>query len=534
MGGTLDSWDEHRARAAQAVPRAALRPARRRPVGEGAPALQQRHADRRSRGRAREHRPPAALSFRHRRGRDRAGAGVHAAGIRRGSAASCSAIRWPASIRTAPARSTNAPASPSAKACAPRSPSRSTSPGRPRSAIAPRYETYRARYLASDPVSFGMVNRMLGRTDARPLVKDIRYPTMIVAGRFDQVRPPAGSEEFARAIPGARFELIDACHMMPAQAPDLLLPLIEDFLATHTPAAAWAGFTRRRDAMRIKANGIDLQLPGRRARGRAMAHPVELARDQPRHVGRAGERARQRVPRAALRSARPRADRGAGGPLHVRPPDRRRDRAARCAVDPQGSFRRPVDGRRHGLGLAQRHPDRIDRIIVCDSPCASTPATTQQWKERIAVAREKGMEALVEPTVGRWFPPETPRRQSALPRPRAADDPHHPGERLRRLRGGARGSRLPLQGRHRDASGPVHRRREGRHHAGRDAADARDASGLAVRRSAGRRPYLQPRPAGGVQSGGAGVPAPEVRKAAELHGSGVPATALQTPGADYT
>src|SRR6266545_6247086 len=46
-----------------------------------------------------------------------------------------------------------------------------------------RYETYRARYLASDPVSFGMVNRMLGRTDERPLVKDIRYPTLVVAGR---------------------------------------------------------------------------------------------------------------------------------------------------------------------------------------------------------------------------------------------------------------------------------------------------------------------------------------------------------------
>jgi 3-oxoadipate enol-lactonase len=58
------------------------------------------------------------------------------------------------------------------------------------------------------------------------------------------------------------------------------------------------------------------------------------------------------------------------------------------------------------MGLALRHPDRIDRAIVCDSPCASTPATAQQWNERIAVAREKGMEALVEPTVGRWFPPE--------------------------------------------------------------------------------------------------------------------------------
>jgi 3-oxoadipate enol-lactonase len=97
------------------------------------------------------------------------------------------------------------------------------------------YETYRGRYLASDPVSFGLVNRMLGRTNATHLVKDIRHPTMIVAGRFDQVRPAAGSEQMARDIKGARFELIDAVHMMPAQAPQLLLPLLQDFL---TAAAA--------------------------------------------------------------------------------------------------------------------------------------------------------------------------------------------------------------------------------------------------------------------------------------------------------
>jgi 3-oxoadipate enol-lactonase len=59
------------------------------------------------------------------------------------------------------------------------------------------------------------------------------------------------------------------------------------------------------------------------------------------------------------------------------------------------------------LGLAQRHPDRFDRIIICDSPCASTLQTAQQWEERIVVAQEKGMDALVEPTVTRWFPPET-------------------------------------------------------------------------------------------------------------------------------
>ena len=59
------------------------------------------------------------------------------------------------------------------------------------------------------------------------------------------------------------------------------------------------------------------------------------------------------------------------------------------------------------LGLAEQHPGRLDKVIVCDSPCQSTPASAQQWEERIAIAQKQGMEALVEPTVTRWFPPET-------------------------------------------------------------------------------------------------------------------------------
>jgi len=59
------------------------------------------------------------------------------------------------------------------------------------------------------------------------------------------------------------------------------------------------------------------------------------------------------------------------------------------------------------LGLVERHPERFDRIIVCDSPCQSTPQSSQQWEERIAVAQKQGIAVLVEPTVARWFPAET-------------------------------------------------------------------------------------------------------------------------------
>jgi 3-oxoadipate enol-lactonase len=92
------------------------------------------------------------------------------------------------------------------------------------------YAAYRGRYLAHDPVCFAAMNRAIARPNVGHLGKEIHRPVMVVAGRHDQVRPPAASEQFARSIPGARFELIDAVHMMPAQAPAALLALLEDFL----------------------------------------------------------------------------------------------------------------------------------------------------------------------------------------------------------------------------------------------------------------------------------------------------------------
>ncbi len=93
------------------------------------------------------------------------------------------------------------------------------------------YAAYRARYLAHDPFCFGAINRAVARCNVTHLAANLRKPTMVVAGRFDQVRPHAASAEFAKTIPGARFELIDAVHMMPAQAAVPLLALIDDFLS---------------------------------------------------------------------------------------------------------------------------------------------------------------------------------------------------------------------------------------------------------------------------------------------------------------
>ena len=71
---------------------------------------------------------------------------------------------------------------------------------------------------------------MLARTNMLHLLPQIKCPTMVVAGRHDTVRPPAGTQELASKIPGARFELIEtAGHFMPTTAPAELLALLRDF-----------------------------------------------------------------------------------------------------------------------------------------------------------------------------------------------------------------------------------------------------------------------------------------------------------------
>ncbi|MGB6504472.1 MAG: alpha/beta fold hydrolase [Xanthobacteraceae bacterium] len=93
------------------------------------------------------------------------------------------------------------------------------------------YEAYLGRYLANDPVGFGLAFRCLARTNMLHMLPQIRCPAMVIAGRHDTVRPHAGTAELAKKIPGARFELIeDAGHFMPTQAPQALAALLENFL----------------------------------------------------------------------------------------------------------------------------------------------------------------------------------------------------------------------------------------------------------------------------------------------------------------
>lgn len=55
------------------------------------------------------------------------------------------------------------------------------------------------------------------------------------------------------------------------------------------------------------------------------------------------------------------------------------------------------------INFAIRHPDMLDKFVACDCNVAAGAANNKAWDERIELARSKGMDALADVTVKRWF-----------------------------------------------------------------------------------------------------------------------------------
>jgi pimeloyl-ACP methyl ester carboxylesterase len=72
---------------------------------------------------------------------------------------------------------------------------------------------------------------IIGRIDSRPHLGAIRCPTLVIAGREDQIMPVAWLEELARGIPGARLEVIEECgHMASMEQPGKVTALLAEWL----------------------------------------------------------------------------------------------------------------------------------------------------------------------------------------------------------------------------------------------------------------------------------------------------------------
>lgn len=59
-----------------------------------------------------------------------------------------------------------------------------------------------------------------------------------------------------------------------------------------------------------------------------------------------------------------------------------------------------------GLGLALDFPERVSRLVCCDARADAPQAYADGWRQRIDVARQKGLAALAESTINRWLSTE--------------------------------------------------------------------------------------------------------------------------------
>jgi 3-oxoadipate enol-lactonase len=93
-----------------------------------------------------------------------------------------------------------------------------------------RYAAFRARWLGNDPASYGAVYRMLAAMDLQPELARIACPVLVLAGALDGTRPPALVEPVARAIPGARYAILETGHYAPIATPELYAEAVAAFL----------------------------------------------------------------------------------------------------------------------------------------------------------------------------------------------------------------------------------------------------------------------------------------------------------------
>lgn len=72
---------------------------------------------------------------------------------------------------------------------------------------------------------------IMARPDSRPLLVDIRVPTLVMVGREDRATPLARAQEMAADIADARLVVLEACgHMSPLERPQAVTAALRGWL----------------------------------------------------------------------------------------------------------------------------------------------------------------------------------------------------------------------------------------------------------------------------------------------------------------
>jgi len=91
------------------------------------------------------------------------------------------------------------------------------------------YSEHRARFLAIDPICYAHANRMLAEVALEPALQHIECPCLLLAGRHDEMRPPAQVERYAALFRRAELAVIDSGHIMVVQAPQAVAEAMRAF-----------------------------------------------------------------------------------------------------------------------------------------------------------------------------------------------------------------------------------------------------------------------------------------------------------------
>jgi 3-oxoadipate enol-lactonase len=92
------------------------------------------------------------------------------------------------------------------------------------------FETFRARWITNDPVSFGFMFRMLIDGSVEGRLPALACPVLVVSGQYDGVRPPEQSARVAAMIKSAQLKVVPSAHHMPTQSPKILADLFREFV----------------------------------------------------------------------------------------------------------------------------------------------------------------------------------------------------------------------------------------------------------------------------------------------------------------
>lgn len=93
----------------------------------------------------------------------------------------------------------------------------------------PNFARFRALQIGTDPAGWAAVARMLLQVDLVPVLRGLRCPVLLMAGRHDRMRPPATIVDLAVGLVHVRTEVLDTGHFMALQSSLEVAARIADF-----------------------------------------------------------------------------------------------------------------------------------------------------------------------------------------------------------------------------------------------------------------------------------------------------------------